>query len=305
MSYRDVEKKDIVDFIDYLLFCKEDNNIISFHSNVSYQTASSYLTVIKEFYKYLEDMSNNELNITSSSTKRTNKHAYLYGQIWGIEVKEMLAIKLPRVKETKEYVKWYSSEEINAILTQFNTLRDKAIFLLTLEGMRISEIINLNMDNYIVDEQLVHIQKTKGNKERIVPLRNRCIQAIENYLFAERSLVEEDQGLFDALFVNLRTGKNYGQRVAYRNILNIIKNTASRAGLDANMIRTHSGRSTRTMELLRNQSEQPEENLTDEQIRLLMGWSSSKSLEPYVNQKDEKLLVSLAKKINEKGVDDR
>lgn len=304
-SYKDVSKKDIINFIDYMLFAKDDSDIIPLQSNMSYQTVASYLIVIKEFYKYLEDMSDDEINIMySSSTKRTNKNAYLYGQIWDMEVKELLATKLPRIKETKEHVKWYLPEEISAILTQFNTLRDKAIFLLTLEGMRISEVINLNMDDYISDEQLVNLQKTKGNKERIVPLRDQTIQAIENYLYTERSLVE-DQGLFDALFVNLRRGKNYGQRVAYRNILNIIKTAASKAGLDANAIRTHSGRSTRTMELLRYQSENPEENLTDEQIRLLMGWSSSKSLEPYVNQKDEKLLVSLAKKINEKGDDDK
>lgn len=73
----------------------------------------------------------------------------LYGQIWDMEVKELLATRLARIKETKEHVKWYLPEEINAISTQFNTLRDKVIFLLTLEGMRISEVINLNMDDYI------------------------------------------------------------------------------------------------------------------------------------------------------------
>lgn len=301
-SYKNVRKKDIINFIDYLLFAKDNNDVTSLQSNVSYQTMASYLIVIKEFYKYLEDMSDDEINIMySSPAKRTNKNTYLYGQVWDMEVRELLATKLPRIKETKEHVKWYLPEEINAISTQFNTLRDKAIFLLTLEGMRISEVTNLNMDDYKSDEQLVHIQKAKGNKERIVPLRGQTTQAIENYLYTERSLVEEDDGLLDALFVNLRRGKNYGQRVAYRNILNIIKSAAGKAGLDADMIRTHSGRSTRTMELLRYQSEHPEENLTDEQIRLLMGWSSSKSLEPYVNQKDEKLLVSLARKVNEKG----
>lgn len=299
--YRDVKKKDVLNFLHYLLFGKEINGIIPIQSTISYQTATSYLTVIKEFFKYLEDMSNEEINITYSSAKRINKHTYLYGQIWDMEVKEILAAKLPRIKETKQHLKWYSLEEIDAISTQFNTVRDKAIFLLTLEGMRISEVINLNLDDYISDEKLVNIQKAKGNKQRIVPLRIHTVQAIESYLYAERSLVEEEMGLFEALFVNIRTGKKYGQRVAYRNILNIIKNAANRAGLDANQIRTHSGRSTRTMELLRYQAEHPEENFTDQHIRLLMGWNSSKSLEPYINQKDERLLVSLAGKINEKG----
>ena len=303
--YRKANRRDILTFVDYLLFAKEESTVISFQSQITYQTATSYLTVIKEFYRFVEDVSNEQVSILrSSNSKRISTEKYLYGQIWDIEIKELLATKMPRVKESKEHIKWYSEEDIEAILTQFNTLRDRSIFYLTLEGMRISEVINLNMEDYSQEKKLIHIKRAKGQKERIVPLRKQTILALESYLYSERSLLEEELGLFEAIFVNLRKGKKYGNRVEYRNILTVIKNAADRAGLDKSMVRTHSGRSTRTMELLRFQSEHPEENLTDEQIRLLMGWSSSKSIEPYINQKDEKTLISLAEKINSKGVEE-
>ena len=53
------------------------------------------------------------------------------------------------------------------------------------------------------------------------------------------------------------------------------------------------------MELLRHQAKNPEDNITDEQIRLLMGWSSPESIKPYVNYKDERILIDIAKKIND------
>lgn len=56
-TYREVKKVDILNFVDHLLFAKGDSPVISFQTNVSYRTAASYLTVIKEFYKYVEDMS--------------------------------------------------------------------------------------------------------------------------------------------------------------------------------------------------------------------------------------------------------
>lgn len=302
-TYKDVNKKDILNFINYLLNPTEDN-VIQLESKISYSTAESYLTVIKEFYKYLEDKTNDETNLMyASKVKRVSKHSYFYGQIWDMDVKELLTPKLPRMKGSRDYVKWYSSDEIVSILSQFNTIRDRAIFALTLEGMRIDEVISLNLNDYVPEEQLVYIQKAKGNKERIVPLRAETAKTIEDYLYTERSVVESESELFeDALFLNLRKGRSYGKRIAYRNILKLIKRAGSRAGLDIEEVRTHSGRSTRTMELLHYQSENPDENLTDEQIRLLMGWSSSSSLEPYANKRDERLLISIANKINRESI---
>ncbi|MER2106911.1 MAG: tyrosine-type recombinase/integrase [Solibacillus sp.] len=304
-SYKDVTKRDIVLFIDYLLFNNDSENILSFESSISYQTASGYLTVIKEFYRYLEDVTNDGLNLMySTDKKRTASHSYLYGQVWDMDIKELLVHKLPRIKSTKEHLKWYTEEDKQAILSNFNSLRDKALFALTLEGMRISEVINLDMTDYLSNEGIISIPKSKNGKARIVPLQETTIELIENYLYNERSIVEGALGFLDALFINLKEGKSYGKRISYRNSLNLIKTAAEKAGFNPEGIRTHSGRSTRTMELLKYQSEHPEDNLTDEQIRLMMGWSSSKSLEPYMNYRDESVLVALAKKTTKKKGED-
>jgi len=301
--YKDVNRKDIENYVDWLLFSTDNKNVISFQSNVSYKTVESYLKVIKKFYSHIDYMNGHDRGIMSKKVKSPNKHSYLYGQVKDMEIDELLVSKLFRIKETKQHIKWHSKDEVESIFSYLNTLRDKAIFLLTLEGMRSSEVLNLDMSDYLNDEEIVKIKEGKGNKARIVPLRKRTMEAIENYLRNERSHVEGDD-FMEALFVNLRKGKDYGERVQYRNYLKILKRAAARAGLNPDEIKTHSGRSTRTMELLYHQSEHPEDNMTDEHIRQLMGWSSSTSIEPYVKKQDERLLVAMARKINEREEDE-
>lgn len=299
-TYQDATKKDVMNYIDWLLFCEEDG-VIKINSDISYNTAYSYLCTIKEFYKYIEDVLNTDVKITyGKKQKRSAKHSYLYGQIWDMNISEFLNEKINRIKGTKNYIKWYSEEEINAILSNMNTLRDKAIFLLTLEGMRIDEVISLTLECYDSDERVISTKRSKGSKARVIPIKESTAKMIEDYLYTERSEVECRLGLLnEEVFVNLKGGKYQGKEITYRNILKIIKRAGGKAGIEADKTRTHSGRSTRTMNLLHYQAEHPEENITDEQIRLLMGWSSSKSLEPYINYQDERMLISVMKKVNE------
>ena len=103
----------------------------------------------------------------------------------------------------------------------------------------------------------------------------------------------------DELFLNLREDEYMGQPLGYRNVISILKGVANKAGLNPKMIRTHSGRSTKTMELLDYQAEHPEDNITDEQIREIMRWTHPSSIYPYINTKDRRISVKTAKKIAE------
>jgi integrase/recombinase XerD len=101
IDYKDATKRDIIRFADLLIF-DTNQSIINFNSNRSYNTISSYLSIIKEFYKYLEDIVNGDINIISvKRAKRNRKYTYLYGQIWDMEIKEALSTKLPRTKTAK------------------------------------------------------------------------------------------------------------------------------------------------------------------------------------------------------------
>lgn len=274
-----------------------DEKIVPIKSAVTGGTGAYYLGVIKYFYRYLEDSDNPDLVVRlENKAHRVSNQSYLYGQIWDMDTKEILKQKVLFPKSKKEHVKWYTEEQKEAILSNLNTNRDKAIFLLSLQGMRIDEILMLRLDDYEPSKKTIQINYAKGGKSRKVFLTAKTIKYLEDYIMNERSTVEEKVGVKEEMFLNIRGGKNFGQVVKYSNILKILKRAAEHAGLNPDMVRTHSGRSTWTMDMIHHQAEHPEDKISDAAIMLAGGWSSPSSMKPYLNMNDERILAATMKK---------
>lgn len=269
-------------------------------------TIRGYLCVIKSFYVFLYQ-NDQTLNMKIVTTEVKNSHSYLYGQNWEQVVTRLdIDDVFDRSKSQIQYEKWYTEEQIEAIMSNFKTIRDKAIFSLSLDGMRIDEILSSRMKDYDSMEGTLTSYRSKGRKtgdtNRLCVLSERTIQLIEDYLFNERAIVEEEflnknQLLSNEIFINLKKhSSSYGTPVKYHNILAIIKTAAEKAGLDPKKIRTHSGRSTRAAELFKYQSENPEQ-LTDNQIKDMMGWRNIDSAEHYKNKQDRETMLNTAKRL--------
>ena len=105
-------------------------------------------------------------------------------------------------------------------------LRDKALLeLLYATGARVSEAINLNVDD-VSDDEVVRLTG-KGDKQRIVPVGSYARAAIDAYLIRARPLYSARGKATPALFLGAR-----GQRVSRQNAWLIIKAAAERAGLE-------------------------------------------------------------------------
>jgi integrase/recombinase XerD len=104
-------------------------------------------------------------------------------------------------------------------------LRDTAI-LETLygAGLRISELVSLNVDDADLEEGSVQVIG-KGSKERIVPLGRYAVRALEAYLTRARPALGAPHSR-GALFLNQRGG-----RLTRQGCTNILKQTAARAGI--------------------------------------------------------------------------
>ena len=97
-------------------------------------------------------------------------------------------LKLPKV--SRKLVSTLSDEEIGAILNTFSLLpsdaRNQTLFMLLIDtGLRISELVNLKMDDVHMDEGYLKVMG-KGKKERIVPIGNNAQRALQRYLFRFR-----------------------------------------------------------------------------------------------------------------------
>jgi integrase/recombinase XerD len=112
--------------------------------------------------------------------------------------------------------------------------RDRAI-LETLygAGLRISELVDLDVDDVDLTRGLVLVRKGKGSKSRQVPLGGPARLALGAYLkvarpeLARRARSRSSRG---ALFLNAR-----GARLSRQGCWKVLKGRAERAGLDGNV----------------------------------------------------------------------
>lgn len=303
-------EEDLEKFITYLRYSDRDGNINPLKSQKSGYTLSGYFTVIKDFYIYLYNHNKTiEIKFKEESDTKA-RYSYLYGQDWNSK-KTRLVIDDSSVRDKPpvHYEKWYTESEKEAILSNLNTVRDKAIFSMSLDGMRIDEVLSSRMSYYNDADGFIEAYRSKrkptGDTDRLVPLSDRSLKLIDDYLFGERSDVENElmeKGINppDEMFLNLKKNtKTYGEPVQYNNYLKILKRAAKRAGLNPAEIRTHSGRSTKAGELFRQQAsaESSDETLTDNQIAEIMGWKNISSAEPYKNRLDKETAISNQKRL--------
>lgn len=94
-------------------------------------------------------------------------------------------------------------------------------------GLRISELVALDVDDVDLDEGVVLVRSGKGGKGRMVPLGSAARKALDDYLVQTRpELATRGRG-GAALFLNSRGGR-LGRQGAWK----VLKQHASTAGLD-------------------------------------------------------------------------
>lgn len=130
--------------------------------------------------------------------------------------------KLPSVLSVKEVDKLISMPASS----KSQGKRDIALLeLLYGTGMRVSELIGLNVDNIHISMGFVRVFG-KGGKERIIPLGGGAMKACTAYIREARPVFIEKTKGTDALFVNMR-----GSRLTRQGCWKIIKGYALKAGI--------------------------------------------------------------------------
>lgn len=308
-QYDAATNKQVLAFIDYLVYGNRDDlKIADPQDSLCYSTLSGYTSVITDFYRWLDQTYGSEI-VFYEGERKCRTQSYLYGQIYTYQYKYLINRILPDVKGRREYIKWYTYEEKKLLCGGFLTLRDEAVFRLTLEGFRIDEVLSMRLENYNAVERLIQPSRSKRkqsalqghqNKLRTVRISEETAQVLNQYLFVERPSAENAGGIIsDWIFLNLK-GNSVGTPLAYHNYLKILKTCARRCRLDESKIRTHSGRSTKVMEVLEHDVLYPDEAKSEIQIKGLFGWSNIDSINPYMNHNSE-IMACAAYKRKKKG----
>jgi integrase/recombinase XerC len=102
-------------------------------------------------------------------------------------------------------------------------IRDKAILELFYScGLRLSELVNLNLDKLQLSEALVEV-KGKGDKTRLIPIGRKAVEALNSWLHIRSQFMKEHT---DAVFLSER-----GTRLSQRSVQQRLRHWAQVQGM--------------------------------------------------------------------------
>jgi site-specific recombinase XerD len=94
-----------------------------------------------------------------------------------------------------------------------------AILLMARCGLRISEPLRLKRHHYRRDDGTIYIEKTKFNKDRLIPVPIAVMTQIDNYLSVRQALMRHDQSPYLLVRANQQPLSDGQVRYLFRNAL--------------------------------------------------------------------------------------
>ncbi|MBQ5885070.1 MAG: site-specific tyrosine recombinase XerD [Clostridia bacterium] len=260
---------------------------------VSANTLESYIRDLSQYFDYFEANDVNEIEkATNEDIKDYIKYLEIKGKSRSTIVRVVASIRcfyqyliisgvvssnpaagIKFEKGEKKLPDILSNREIDILLSQpdVNDLkgcRDKAMLeLIYATGIRVSELINLDLNDVILDVGILHCSNPKN--DRIVPVYPTALSAVREYIKRVRSITVYDKNE-TSLFVNMN-----GQRLTRQGFWKIIKQYAAQAGIKKD-ITPHTLRHSFATHLLENGAQ-----LKD--IQEMLGHSDISSTQVYAH----------------------
>ncbi len=228
---------DIDSFLQYLAQDKSysQNTIAAYRNDLTQMVAfideeqakgiiNSYDELLKS---YLLKLREKRYSVATTARKVASAKSFFKFMVDSGRIKENPTQNLPSPQVSRHALSYLSSSEYQKLLAEATKLatpeakRDAMMLeVLYATGLRISELVSLNVKNIDLEKNCVHI-----NSKRQVPFEHRLSLILGNFLRSDRLdlLYDEKE---EALFLNRR-----GKRLTRQGFWQIIKGYASRAGL--------------------------------------------------------------------------
>ena len=130
----------------------------------------------KDFQTYLD---NYKFTSTSQQNQVINAIRFLYK--FGLD-KKYDKVSFKRPKKEKKLPKVIDGDFIKLKLSKIENLKHKTVLSLTYSvGLRVSEVINLKIEDIDSKRMIIHIKNAKGKKDRIVPLSENILVLLRTY----------------------------------------------------------------------------------------------------------------------------
>ena len=161
--------------------------------NYSRRTKENYLSHIKDFLESLGDkqishctckdfqsyLDTYRFSSTSQQNQVINAIRFLYKYALN---KKYDKVSFKRPKSEKKLPKVIDGGYIRSRLEKIENLKHKSILSLAYSvGLRVSEVVNLKIEDIDSRRMLIHIKNGKGKKDRLVPLSEHILDLLRKY----------------------------------------------------------------------------------------------------------------------------
>ena len=235
-------------------FIKRFINYLEIEKDASLHTVKNYKIDLEEFSDYINDRPLGEITHIILRTWLANlrKKGYKKSTIarklaslrsfFKFAVREGYidtnpAVSLSTPKQEKKLPTFLTIDEVIKLIEaphdeDKNGLRDKAILeTLYSTGIRVGELVSLNVEDVDFIGGIIKV-KGKGKKERIIPIGDKALKAIRNYLDRRKVISKQSR----SLFLNTR-GKRINPRSVCRIVDKYIKMVSKKQGVSPHTLR--------------------------------------------------------------------
>ena len=237
---------------------------------------------IKKYVEYLQSIGKKPSTISRSLASIRSFYQFM---VRNKKVKEDPTSHIQSPKIEKRAPSVLTAEEVELLLDQpkdvdLKGTRDKAMLEFAYAtGMRVTEIISLNIEDVKLDEGYVVCHS--GSKQRNIPLGTMSLKALKEYIEEARPVLIRDESI-KALFVNVN-----GQRLTRQGFWKIVKYYKEQAHITKE-ITPHVLRHSFATHLLQNGAEL-------KAIQTMLGHSDISSTQVYMQFQDNGIKTAYKK----------
>ena len=204
----DAYKRDLYSFFNYVnkgFKSVSKNDVINYITslNINPKSINRHIVTLKNYFNFLEKNSMIDVNPMED--------------IQGLKTKK----SIPRVLSEEDIDKLLDINPTNAIEYRNKTMLE----LMYSSGLRVSELLNLNVNDIDFDLNIVRIFG-KGSKERIMPINEIATSYLYEYINVYRKTLLKNK-VNDILFLNTR-----GDSLSRQGFFKILKEIAREKGIN-------------------------------------------------------------------------
>ena len=254
-------------------------DIVQYQSYID-KNKLNYLKIDDEqINKYLKSLSKANKKPSTISRNLATIRAFYQFLIRTKKIKKDPTDGVHSPKVEKKIPSVLTAKEVELLLEQpknidLKGIRDKAMLEFAYAtGMRVTEIISLNVDDVNIEES--YVVCNSGSKKRNIPLGSISLQALVEYMEKARPVLIKDEN-DKALFVNIN-----GKRLTRQGFWKIVKYYKEQAHIDKD-ITPHVLRHSFATHLLRNGADL-------KSIQTMLGHSDISSTQVYMQFQTENL----------------